>query len=178
MFDDRSTVPSGPPQYTTAVSLVSRELLLFCIVTTIPVLVLVAIVLVAENEPLWTFWLPAVGILVPLAVLTRLRLVVSVSDSCLTYRVSPWHRRARVIPFDSLTHVDRRYARPRSLISLRRINLGRSWIDWDSEEVRYVLARGIGIRLERSDGKAIELWVPNGTVLAAEIDAARAHRSG
>ena len=177
MFDDRSSLPSDPPRYTTTVPLLSRELLAFCLVTTIPVLVLVAIVLVAENEPLWTFWVPAIATLVPLVLLTRLRLVVSVYDQCITYQVRPWHLHPRVIAFESITSIDRRYARPRGSLSLRRVNLGRSWIDWNGEAVRYVLARGIGIRLERSENKAIELWVPNGTVLADEIDAVRTDRS-
>ena len=63
-----------------------------------------------------------------------------------------------MIPLDSLRAVERRFDRPDARLTLRRVNLGRDWIDWTDDEVRYVLGDE-GLRLEREDGRAVELWL-------------------
>ena len=84
--------------------------------------------------------------------------MVEVDADELRYRVRPWHRRPRVIPLDAVARVERRFDRPKSRLTLRRVNLGRDWIDWTDDEVRYVLGDE-GLRLEREDGRAVELWL-------------------
>lgn len=163
--------PSPTPVYETTVPLVPRGLALAVGLTSLPVLLLVAALTVVENDPLWVVALAAVLLLAPVLLLTRLRFEVRLSDGALRYRVRPWHRSPRVIPLDSVSHVERRGRRPDPELRLRRVNLGRGWVDWTDDEVRYVLGEE-GIRLGRAEGRAVELWFEGVDEFARALDEA------
>lgn len=166
-----STAQSGPERsYATTVPLVSRALTLFVAITSVPVLVLVAALTFLENDPWWVVALAAALLFGPLLLLDRLRLDVELVGSELRYRVRPWHRRERVVAVDELTGVKRLYQRPDPRLTLRRINLGRDWIDWNGEEVRYVLSGESGVRLVREGGRDLVLWFDGAEELARALD--------
>jgi hypothetical protein len=162
------------PAYETRVPLVSRALTLFVGVTSLPVLGLVAVLTVLENDPLWVVGLAAVLLFTPLLLLDRLHLDVElVSDAderAVRYRVRPWHRRDRVVALAELAGVERLFQRPDPRLTLRRVNLGRDWVDWNGDEVRYVLSGESGVRLARTDGRDLVLWFDGADELARAID--------
>jgi hypothetical protein len=170
--------PTGDadPTFETRVPLVSRGLTLFVAVTSLPVLALVAFLTHVENDPWWVVLLAAVILFAPLLVLRRLRLHVEVGAETLRYRVRPWHRRPRTVALDRLTRVEPLSQRPRSRITLRRVNLGRDWVDWNDEEVRYVLSGDSGVRLVRETGRDVVLWFSAADELARVIVDARDER--
>lgn len=161
------------PTFETTVPLVSRGLTLSLVVTSLPVLALIAVLTHVENDPWWVVLLAAVVLFAPLFVLDRLRLHVEVLGRELRYRVRPWHRTPRAIPLDEHTRVERLSQRPRSRITLRRVNLGRDWVDWNGEEVRYVLSGDSGVRLVRETGTDVLLWFGEADELAGAVDEAR-----
>ena len=163
-------------RYTTTVPLVSRGLALAVALTSVPVLLLVAALTVVENDPLWVVALAALLLFAPILLLRRLKLDVVLSDGELRYRVRPWHLRPRVVPVESVTRVERRGRRPVPEPSLRRVNLGRGWVDWDDDEIRYVLGEE-GIRIDRETGRAVELWFPDVDDLARTLDEVRYGRT-
>lgn len=161
-------------RYRTTVRLVSRRLAAAAAVGSLPVLVVIAALTWVENDPWWVVALAVVVLWGPLPLLPRLRIVIEVDDDELRYRVRPWHRRPRVIPLDTVRGIEPRFSRPDSSPTFRRLNLGRDWIDWTDEEVRYVLGDE-GVRIVREDGRAVELWVDEGDDLTRVLgDALRA----
>ena len=75
---------------------------------------------------------------------------------------------------DTIRGIEPRFSRPDSSPTFRRLNLGRDWIDWTDEEIRYVLGDE-GVRIVREDGRAVELWVDEGDDLTRVLgDALRA----
>jgi hypothetical protein len=171
-----SDAHDATPAYETSVPLVSRALTLFVGVTSLPVLGLVAVLTVLENDPLWVVALAAVLLFAPLLLLDRLRLDVELVGGAdadrreMRYRVRPWHRRDRVVALAELAGVERLFQRPDPRLTLRRVNLGRDWVDWNGDEVRYVLSGESGIRLARTDGRDLVLWFDGADELARAID--------
>jgi hypothetical protein len=166
----------GSPRYETTVPLVSRGLALALAVTSVPVLVLVVALTLLEGDPWWVVALAAVLLFGPIVLLNRLRLHVALfGDPAreLRYRVRPWHRRPRVVEVDSLTRVERLFQRPDPWLTLRRVNLGRDWVDWNDEAVRYVLSGESGVRLEREGRRDTVLWFDGAGELARALDAVR-----
>jgi hypothetical protein len=153
-----SAASTDDPRYRTTVPLVSRALALSLALSSLPVLVVIAALTWVENDPWWVVAVAAAVLWGPVPLATRLRFVVEVDADELRHRVRPWHRRPRVIPLDSVHTVERRFDRPDARLTLRRVNLGRDWIDWTDDEVRYVLGEE-GLRLERETGRAVELWL-------------------
>ncbi|AUV82999.1 hypothetical protein C2R22_16225 [Salinigranum rubrum] len=174
MLASPSTAQSGPERgYETTLPLVSRALTLFVAVTSVPVLVLVAALTFIENDPWWVVALAAALLFGPLVLLDRLRLDIELAGRELRYRVRPWHRRDRVVAVDELAGVERLYQRPDSRLTLRRVNLGRDWIDWNGDEVRYVLSGESGVRLQRDTGRDLILWFDGAEELARALDGVR-----
>jgi hypothetical protein len=157
------------PAYETTVPLVSRGLALSVALTSVPVLLLVAALTVVEDDPLWIVALAALLLFAPIVLLHRLRFEIELVERELRYRVRPWHLSPRVIPVESISHAERRGRRPDPEPSLRRVNLGRGWVDWDEDEVRYVLGDE-GLRLVRAEGRAVELWFADVDELARALD--------
>jgi hypothetical protein len=168
----RGSDDDADPDYETTVPLVSRGLALSVALTSVPVLLVVAALTVVENDPLWVVALAALLLFAPIPLLWRLRFEVGLAAGELRYRVRPWHLSPRVIPVESVVRVERRGRRPDPEPSLRRVNLGRGWVDWDDDEVRYVLGDD-GLRLVRAEGRAVELWLPDVDALARALDDAR-----
>lgn len=167
-----SDADGSAPEYEARVPLVSRALTLFVGVTSLPVLALVAAFTVVEGDPPWVVALAALLLFGPLVVLDRLRLDVELSAGELRYRVRPWHRRDRVVAVADLAGVERLYQRPDPRLTLRRVNLGRDWVDWNDDEVRYVLSGESGVRLVRpdGDGRDLILWFDGAGELARALD--------
>lgn len=155
-------------RYRTTVPLVSRGLALAVALTSLPVFLVVVAFTLLEDDPLWVVALAGLLLFGPVPLLTRLRFTVELSGDELRYRVRPWHRNPRVVPLDSITRLERRSRRPDSRLTLRRINLGRGWVDWTDDEVRYVLGEE-GVRLVRDEGRAVELWFPGAEELARAL---------
>lgn len=168
---------AADPRYETSVPLVSRALALAFVAGSLPVLLLIAALTWVENDPWWVVAVAALLLCGPVPLLTRLRFEVTVDADELRYRVRPWHRRQRVVPLDAIHAVERRFSRPESRVTLRRVNLGRDWIDWTDDEVRYVLGEE-GVRIERAEGRALELWFDGVDDLARALAAARSGRAG
>jgi hypothetical protein len=164
-------------RYATTVPLVSRALALFVGLTSVPVLVLVAALTYVENDPWWVVALAALLLFGPIPLLNRLRFEVELGERELRYRVRPWHLRPRVLALESITTVERRSRRPDSTPGLRRVNLGRGWVDWTDDEVRYVLGDD-GVRISRDEGRTIELWFSGVGELARALDEVREDGAG
>jgi hypothetical protein len=164
-------------RYETTVPLVSRRLALAAAVGSFPVFLVIAALTWVENDPWWVVVVAGVVLWGPLTLLPRFRLAIAVDDDELRYRVRPWHRRPRVVPLDSIRSIERRFSRPTPRTSLRRVNLGRDWIDWTDEEVRYVVGDE-GVRVEREEGQAVELWVDGADDLARALTEARGGPAG
>lgn len=160
-------------RYETSVPLLSRGLTLFVAVTSLPILALIAYLTAVENDPWWVVALAALLLFGPIFLLGRLRLHVELVDGDLRYRVRPWHLRPRVLSLEQVSSVERLYQRPTSRLTLRRVNLGRDWVDWNSEEVRYVLPGDAGVRLAWDGGKDVVLWFDEAEELARALDEAR-----
>ena len=161
------------PRYETTIPLVSRGLTLFLVVTSLPVLGLIAFLTATENDPWWVVALAALLLFGPLFVLGQLRLRVELFEDELRYRVRPWHRRDRVLAVGDVARVERLFQRPRSKVTLRRVNLGRDWIDWNGDEVRYVLSGDSGLRLERDGDRDLVFWFEAADELARALEDAR-----
>ncbi len=168
-----SAAHHSEPRYETTVPLLPRGLTLFLVITSLPVLALIAFLTVTEDDPWWVIALAAVLLFGPLVLLDRLRLDIELVGSELRYRLRPWHRRDRVVAVVELARVERLYQRPNSRFTLRRVNLGRDWIDWNGEEVRYVLSGESGVRLQRETGRDLILWFDGAEELARALDDAR-----
>lgn len=162
------------PRLATTVPLVSPRLALSVGLTSLPVFLVVVGFTLLEGDPWWVVALAALFLFGPIPLLSRLRFAVDLSDDALRYRVRPWHLRPRVVPLASVTSVDRLGRRPDAPAATRRVNLGRGWVEWTDAEVRYVLDGETGLRVERSDGRAVELWVSDAAALARELDRALA----
>jgi hypothetical protein len=168
-----SSARSDPsPRYETTVPLVSRALALFVGLTSVPVFVLVAALTYVENDPWWVVALAALLLFGPIPLLNRLRFEVELADDELRYRVRPWHLRPRTVRLESITGVERLSRRPDPSPSLRRVNLGRGWVDWTDEEVRYVLGDD-GVRITHDGSRTVELWFPGVDELARALDDVR-----
>lgn len=174
-----STAARNDPEarYATTVPLVSRALALFVGLSSVPVLLLVAALTSVENDPWWVVALAALLLFGPIPLLNRLRFEVELRAGELRYRVRPWHLRPRVLALESITAVERRSRRPDSTPGLRRVNLGRGWVDWTDDKVRYVLGDE-GVRIGRKEGRTIELWFPGVGELARALDEARDEPDG
>jgi membrane protein YdbS with pleckstrin-like domain len=164
-----STDSTDDPRHRTTVPLVSRALAFSLALSSLPVLAVIAALTWVENDPWWVVAVAAVVLWGPVPLVTRLRFSVEVDTDELRYRVRPWHRRPRVVPLDSIQAVERRFDRPESRLTLRRINLGRDWIDWTDDEVRYVLGDA-GVRIVREDGPALCLWLDDPDELVRAMD--------
>jgi membrane protein YdbS with pleckstrin-like domain len=160
---------AGDPRYETTVPLVSRALALFVALSSVPVLLVVAGLTYTQSDPWWVVALAAVLLFGPIPLLRRLRFEVELAADELRYRVRPWHRRDRVVPLAEVTAVEPRRGRPASRTTLRRVNLGRGWVDWSDDEVRYVLRGESGVRIERESGRSLELWLPGAEELTREL---------
>jgi hypothetical protein len=174
-----STAARSDPEarYATTVPLVSRALALFVGLSSVPVLLLVAALTYVENDPWWVVALAALLLFGPIPLLNRLRFEIELGAGELRYRVRPWHLRPRVLPLESITAVERRFRRPDSTPGLRRVNLGRGWVDWTDDEVRYVLGDE-GVRIGRDGDRTIELWFSDAGELARALDEARDEPDG
>lgn len=165
-----SSAQAPAPRYETSVPLISRGLTLFIAVTSVPILALIAYLTAVENDPWWVVALAAVLLFGPIFLLGRLRLHIELVDGELRYRVRRWHLSPRVLPLEQVSSVERLYQRPTSRLTLRRVNLGRDWIDWHGEEVRYVLSGESGVRIARADGRDVVLWYDGADELARALD--------
>jgi hypothetical protein len=160
-------------EYATTVPLVSRVLALSVALTSVPVLLVVAVLTCVENDPWWVVVLAALLLFGPIVLLDRLRFQLTLDADALRYRVRPWHVRPRVLPVESVTRVERLFRRPDPAPSLRRVTLGRGWVDWTDDEIRYVLDGDEGVRIVPNEGPTVELWVSGVDELARALDDTR-----